>query len=174
MKALGASHIAKMGIIKKNTVEIEIEGYDITLAVKTLPIPKKATEQIEIGYGNDTIYLPGKTKVDGTMDIVLRELWDADVVRTLHAWKKIVFNDKTQTEGKPSQYKKRGSIKKYNPDGSLRMTYVLEGVFPLVVDAGEGDMDGADPVEITLSLSVDNVYPADIDTIKATNIVVPR
>lgn len=171
MKTLLANHINTLGTPMKNNFEVYIPGYDITLAVKNSPIPKMATEQVEHNYGNGKVYTAGKTAPDGTWDITARQFLEADVVKTLLAWRKKVYDEKTGATGRPSDYKvKEAFIYQYDPAGNLLHTWVVEGVWPTVVDVGEGDYDSGDPCEVMVSLSYDLVYRSDRDSFEPVEI----
>lgn len=155
MRTIGADHLNRLGVTRKNHFELIIPTADLTLAVKTCPIPKTVTEQLELSYGNETIFLAGKTKADGTWDVVFRELVKADVIGSLQVWRRSVYNEDTRAMGDPSDYKMNGMVYRYNPDGTIRDTIIVEGVFPLSIDLGEGDYESGDPVECTVSFSFD-------------------
>jgi hypothetical protein len=150
----------------KNNCELVIPGMgDLTLAVKNFPHPKESTEQVELSYGNGTVYVAGKTKVDGTMDVTYRELWDGKVVEKLRAWRSLVIDPVTKRAGKPSIYKFNGYVKRYNPDGTLREKEIIEGIWPTNLDIGEVDYEAGDPVEVTVSFSVDKTYAESVSSV---------
>jgi hypothetical protein len=158
MMHMGAEHIARAGLTFKNNCELVFPSLNITLAVKNFPHPKEATEQVEVSYGNGTVNLAGKTKVDGSIDVTLREFWNGDIVDQLRAWRKRVIDPVTRKAGHPMDYKLNGYVKRYNPDGSERETEYIEGAWPMSLDLGEVDYEAGDPVEVTMSLSIDKTY----------------
>jgi hypothetical protein len=165
-----AEHLSDMDVARKNNFEIVIPAYDITLAVKSTQIPEMETEQVELSYGNGTVYVAGKTKSSGTWDINLRQLLEGDVVGTLVAWRRKVYNPQTGATGKPSEFKTDGFIYKYDPAGNLVEKRVVKGLWPTKVDVGDGDYDSGDPCDVTLSLSYDRAYREDQATVEATKI----
>lgn len=170
MRTIGADHLNKLGVTRKNHFELLVPAFDLTLAVKTCPIPKTVTEQLELSYGNETVFLAGKTKADGTWDVVFRELVKADVVGTLQVWRRAVYNEETRSMGDPSDYKQNGFVIRYNPDGTIRDKIQVEGVFPLSIDLGEGDYEAGDPVECTVSFSFDRAIRTGLVDLVASSI----
>lgn len=157
MRVLNASFIDQLGLSRNDLFELEISGYDLTLAVKSSPIPEMETEVVESAYGNSSIFTAGKTK-GGTFDVTFRDFLDADIVATLVAWRRKAYNVTLGGTGRARDYKVTGKIIRYKPDNTVKSVHVLEGLWLTNYTISDGDYDSGDPCEVTGSFSYDRAY----------------
>lgn len=171
MRSLKADHINNLGLKFQNMTEIIVDGYDITLAVKSFKIPTMTTENVEVSAGNSKVYIAGRTSSGGSTNITLRDFLDANVVKTLVAWRKKVFNEKTGATGRPKDYKTTATIYRYDNTGDVVLdSWIVEGLYPLSLDLGEGNYESGDPVEVALELSYDKCTLSDYDNVAPESI----
>ena len=172
MRTMLANHVSNLGVPRKDMFELVIPGYDLTLAVESTAIPKMVTDANEHNYGNSVVKTAGKTKPDGNMSVKFKQFLDADVVGTLIAWRRKVYNPATGATGHPKDYKiAECYINQYDPSGEKRIAqWVIEGVFPLSVDTGDMDYTSGDPCMVDAEFSYDKVYRKDHLTVQPSNI----
>lgn len=170
MRTLHANHLSDLNLKRANNFDIVIDGYDLTLAVKSTNMPTTETEVVEVRYGNEKVRIPGLTSPSGDWSINLRDLLGADVVGTLIAWRRLVHNDATGATGNPKDFKTTGKIYRYDSAGNKVESWTIEGVWPSTFTVGDGDYESGDPVEVTLTLQYDKAYRDDRSTVQPSNI----
>jgi len=131
--------------------KVEIPALDIISA----PYPKLGVTELEIHYQNSKVKLAGKADVVQDFPLKVRDRLDKSSRKAISDWFKSVYDPSTGVIGKPSVYKKDGTLVMMNPQGEDVATWKLHGVWPKKVEYGDGDVSSADPVEITVDLSVD-------------------
>lgn len=175
---------ANNGILVINEVpEWNAEEGRVTLSLESFPIPKENNAQIEARYFNERRKFAGPANVED-MEIVIKDTVDRDVAKVLLAWRRQVYNPGSLAKfsdgltngwngtfpqeqgavGLAKNYKKSGAIILVAPDGSHKRQWLVEGLWPMSMDPGDIDMTSEDFIRITMTLSVDRVYGATLNT----------
>jgi len=146
---------------RTNHFEVQIvnvgDETDVTMAVLSSPFPTISNDPIEVPYANTNVKFPGQTTFDD-IDIELRDFIGAEIAQTMYDWRQEVFDIESGEMGFAADFKRRGYQYEYAPDGTHLRTWVLEGIWPNSVDYGEGNYDGSDAKNVTVTLSVDRAY----------------
>ena len=104
----------------KNHFEVQFDdknwNSDLTLLVKSFPLPKETTDVNTIDHFNQQIKLAGKTTFDGG-ELVIHDAIDKDVEIMFRAWRNKVYNASKGTVGYASDYKVNGLVTEYKPNG---------------------------------------------------------
>lgn len=137
-----------------------IDANDIQLAIESTGLPSIANDPIELAYGNSRVKVAGQANVED-ITITLKDFIESDIEGALLAWRNKVYNPETGMVGWAADYKRDAEIVYYGPDGTCTRAWTLQGCFPLSLDLGEMNYDGADKKLITMNLSVDNAFRAN-------------
>lgn len=149
---------------RTNHFEVEISGLTgksaetIRLSTQSVKIPSLSLEVIELKHGNSTVKVAGANSTEGG-DLTVVDAIGADTEKVMYDWYKLGFNPETSTVGRAVDYKKVARLIQFSPDGSVKRTWRLEGVFLTSFDPGELSYDGSDKKVITASMSVDKCIP---------------
>jgi len=131
------------------------DGKDlILLSLVSSALPTETSETIEIPYGNSVRKVAGKTTFE-SIPLVVNDFVDRDVRAALMAWRAQVYEPNTENVGRPSAYKKEGSLVLQASDGTLSRKCRLQGLWPSSLNGGTLDMSSAEPVQIELTLEYD-------------------
>jgi hypothetical protein len=132
----------------------------LVLALASFPLPKTNNNPIEVGYLNEKRKFAGNPVFDD-LAVVFNDYVDQNTAAIIWKWRYKVYNPSTGHIGFASEYKKRGDITLYAPNGDEQYNRVYEiiGAWPSQVDPGEIDLAGEDVVKITITLTIDKAIP---------------
>lgn len=133
----------------------------VTLAIESFPFPKQRNDPIELPFLNQTRKVAGQGMIDD-VELVVRDFVDQPVLTTLQNWRNAVYDPISGRIGLAKNYKREAFAHWISPDGGSSRAYKLEGVWPILVDPGDADMNSSEKVLINVQLSVDKAYPVDI------------
>ena len=133
---------------------------DLTLLVKSFPLPKESTEVNTLDHFNQQIKLAGKTTFDGG-ELVIHDAIDKDVEIIFRKWRNQVYNASKGTVGYASEYKLDGYITEYKPNGDGGRKWKLIGCWPSNVNYGELDYETGGYKDITATIVYDWAYRVD-------------
>lgn len=152
----------------KNHFEVQFEDNDLawseqmTLLVKSFPLPKETTEVNTLDHFNQQIKLAGKTTFDGG-ELVIHDAIDKDVEIMFRKWRNMVYNASKGTVGYAYEYKKKGTVTEYKPNGDGGRKWRLVGCWPSTVNYGELDYETGGYKDITATIVYDWAYRDDDD-----------
>lgn len=159
-RAMNALHMANNRAYetqRTNNFEIQIVdvgGEDLTFACTTAGLPNESNNPINLAYGNTNVKVAGTTEV-ADVTVSVKDFIEADIEAIVRRWRREVYNEDTGEIGWAVDYKRRAYIYLYSPDGSVKRTWILEGVWPSSVAWGDLTYDGGAVREISMTLSVD-------------------
>jgi len=139
--------------------DIDPEGL-LVFAVSTFPLPKLHNEPLELQYLNETRKFAGAHTVDD-MDFTFTDYIDNPVALKLLSWYQRVFDLYNGKIGLARNYKSRGDLTLYGPNGEFDRRWELIGCWPSSFDAGDIDMSSGEPVKINMTITIDKAIPAD-------------
>lgn len=140
----------------------QAKGQNVTvLSLQGFGLPNVTVEATE------TMFLNEKRKVAGTVnfddiEVTFKDFCDQNTAQILKSWHEQVYDPSTGSIGLARNYKKNGIIELFAPNGSYSRYYYLEGVWPTLYNPGTIDMTSAEPVLITMTLSIDKAYAAQL------------
>lgn len=145
---------AKFEPKRKNRWVLMIEGIDAYL-IKSTARPTISTEEQEIPFINSRRYLAGKTTF-GTMAVTLHDPIAPSGAQQVMEWVRTHYESVSGRSGYADFYKRDIQLKLLDPVGTVVELWDVKGAF--ITEAGFGDLsyDGAEMVEITLTLRFDN------------------
>jgi hypothetical protein len=130
----------------------------LELSLQSFPLPKSNTNIVEVDYLNEKRKFAGKTMYDD-LSVIFKDYVNKETARILNAWRYQVHNPETGVINLASVYKKRGDAILFGPNGEFERSYELIGVWPSAFDPGDIDMSTDEPVQITLTLTIDKAIP---------------
>lgn len=133
---------------------------DLTLSLDTFPIPKDSNGIIEAGYLNEKRKFAGNPIFDD-LSVVYKDFVDRQTAKILRRWRYEVYDPETGKIGLASQYKKKGWVSLFAPNGEFLRSIELIGVWPSAMDPGDIDMAGEDILRITMTLTIDKAIPRE-------------
>jgi len=126
----------------------------IFLSINNLTIPRDVDDKITIRWGNEERHVSGNTTMED-MPISLHDYVDNALRQVLVAWRKLVYDPGSGAKGLARNYKKKGWIWLFAPDGiQFKRICEVQGIWPTAGVGGNLTMEGG-KVEIELPLSVD-------------------
>ena len=150
----------------KNHFEVQFDdskgtwNKDLTLLVKSFPLPKESTEVNTLDHFNQQVKLAGKTTFSGG-DLVIHDAIDKDVEIMFRNWRKKVYNASKGTVGYASDYKLDGTVTEYKPNGDGGRIWKLVGCWPSEVNYGELDYETGGYKDMTATIVYDWAYRSD-------------
>lgn len=132
----------------------------LTLSVKSVDYPSTEINNIQVSYGNNSINFAGKPTY-GNVTIAVNDFIGLQTERIIMAWSALVYNPKTETIGRASQYKRDGYLFEYSPDGTVARKTQLRGCWPGTVTPGSFSNDDNSIREISVTFYVDVAIPLD-------------
>ena len=132
----------------------------MTLLVKSFPLPKESTEVNTLDHFNQQIKLAGKTTFDGG-ELVIHDAIDKDVEIMFRKWRNKVYDAQKGTVGYASDYKLNALVTEYKPNGDGGRKWKLEGCWPSAVNYGELDYETGGYKDITATITYDWAYRVD-------------
>ena len=147
--------------VDKN-IKVDQSVAEESLTLSAVSVGQIATNVgvLTIPYGNTKVKYAGLPDVNDA-DIVYNDYIGKSTERIISAWHALVFNPKTETIGRASQYKKPGLLIETAPDGTRARVWQLKGCWPSNVQYGVYDYNGGATRQITLTLSYDIAIPLD-------------
>lgn len=157
------------------------EGDPVMLALESFPLPKENNAQIEARYMNERRKFAGPANVDD-MEVSVKDMVDVDVAHALLRWRRQVYLPSSQDQfqfggeignlqeqggiGLARHYKRTGRITLLAPNGEpdYSREWRVEGVWPMSMDPGDIDMTSEDFIRVSVTLSVDRIYAANLKT----------
>lgn len=153
----------------KNHFEVTFEkssGWtnELTLLVKSFPLPTETTEVNTIDRFNQQIKMAGKTTFSGG-DLVIHDSLSKtiDVEKIFRTWRKKIYNPKTGVQGYAAEYKVTGTVVEYDPNGTQGRSWTLIGCWPSSVNFGGLDYESGGYKDITSTIVYDWAYRSDED-----------
>lgn len=150
----------------KNHFEVQFKdgnkewNEQMTLLVKSFPLPKETTEVNTLDHFNQQIKLAGKTTFDGG-ELVIHDAIEKDVEILFRKWRNRVYNASKGTVGYAADYKINGIISEYSPNGETARQWELVGCWPSTVNYGELDYETGGYKDITATIVYDWAYRKD-------------
>jgi hypothetical protein len=146
-----------------NNFEIRIYNMDgttpaefsdlLTLSTDEVGQISESEDAITVHYGNGIIKFPGKVDY-GEVDWTLNCYCEPNVLESLRAWRKLVYDPTTEKMGLPSQYMRQVFFIKYDGQGNPRDVIRAPGTW--IKDLNNGDMQqgGGDLVKVRVTLVI--------------------
>ena len=113
--------------LMQNNFEIRIYNMDgstpaefsdlLTLSTDEVGEIQETEEKIEVHYANGVIYFPGKVTY-AEVPWTLNCYCEPNVIESLRAWRKQVYDPDTEKMGLPSQFMRQVYFIKYDPQGN--------------------------------------------------------
>lgn len=134
----------------------------IELALDLGFLPNESSEEIEIHFVNERVYVAGKPLYEaGTL--TLKDYVDQPVMKTVADWRARVYDPNTGAIGLARNYKVDANIVLFAPDGSFRREWLLRGCWPSAVNYGATlDMATAEQNKIELTIRYDKALPINL------------
>jgi len=135
----------------------------ITVALDIGFLPSESSEEIEIHFVNERVYVAGKPMFEaGTL--TLKDYVDYPVMKTIADWRKVVYNPQTGQIGLAKNYKVDASVVLFAPDGSYRREWVLRGCWPQAVNYGPTlDMSTMEQNKIEVTIRYDKAWAKELE-----------
>jgi hypothetical protein len=183
MNDLSASHLAAQGgafeeqrgnnaILRifdlAENVIVDRGEHLITLSLQSFPLPVTTVEALETNFLNEKRKIAGIVTFED-MEVMFKDFVDMRTARVLKLWHEKVYDPVTGRIGLARNYKKRGEIELFGPNQQFHRFWSCIGMFPTTFNAGQIDMASAEPVKISLTISMDKCYASRAAT--AVNLV---
>lgn len=139
---------------RKNRWVLMIEGIDAYI-IKTAVRPSMTTDEVVVPFINSTRYLAGKTKFE-TMDIALHDPIAPSGAQQVMEWIRLHFESVSGRSGYADFYKRDVQLKLLDPVGTVVELWDIKGAFILSAKFGDLSYEGAETMEISLTLRYDN------------------
>jgi len=129
---------------------IELDGIDAFTA-KSASRPSFTTDPIEIGFINDTRWVPGKTK-PGTVSMTLIDSIDPSASQKVMEWIRLQYDPSTGRAAYSNTARRDLTLKMLGPVGDVVEQWNLKGCF--ITESNFGDLSYEDSAvsEIALTL----------------------
>ena len=124
----------------------------LTLSTDEVGAIQEQQDVITVHYGNGIIKFPNKVDF-ADVDWTLNCYCSPNSLENLRAWRKLVFDPKTEKMGLPSQYMKLGFFIKYDGQGNVRDVIKCPGIWIKDLDNGSMNQSG-DLVKISTTFVI--------------------
>lgn len=149
---------------QKNLFEMTVEGVDqfvtdggyLSLVLTSVSLPKEDSDEIVMPFLNTEIYYASKTKIS-EFTAEFKDFCDPNIMKSLIAWRKKVWDADTHRAGLAKDYKKTATLILYGPEWSIIRQWKLYGVWPKSLDPGTVSMDDTGQVQVSVSFRADKV-----------------
>ena len=163
---MGTNHM--LGIdnyvpLMTNNFEIRIYNMDgttpaefsdlLTLSTDEVGQISESEDAITVHYGNGIIKFPGKVDY-GEVNWTLNCYCDPNVLESLRAWRKLVYDPTTEKMGLPSQYMRQVFFIKYDGQGNPRDVIRAPGTWISDLENGDMQQGGGDLVKVRVTLVI--------------------
>ncbi len=138
---------------RKNRFLFAIEGIDAYL-VKTAKVPSLKLGEVPIHYMNDIRYLVGKHEFD-TLAVTLHDPIAPSGSQQVMEWVRLHHESVSGRGGYADFYKRDIQIKLVDPIGTVISLWDGKGAFLTDVNFGELTYEGADLMEISMTIRAD-------------------
>ena len=148
---------------RKNNFTLIIPLTDTVLLQRSLdsfPLPKEANEEIAINFGNEVRKVAGRANFEN-LELVLKDFVDQQIAQLVVSWRRQVYNPTTGAIGYARDYKKKGEVIMFGPDGNLQRKWKLIGCWPSRMDPGGGDMNAAENNKISVTITIDKAIESN-------------
>lgn len=159
--------LAKYEVMRSNLGYLQIvaptslyKSGDLVLEIKTFNLPIIEFEAIELPFGHDHVWIPGKKAPLGELSVTYWDTADGKVFNALKEWHYAIvdFGDKNKM-GAPSKYKTgKADLFQFLPgeeDKAASRHWTLENIWPLTIGYGAVDKTDGTPIDITVTFKVD-------------------
>lgn len=127
------------------------------MALQSCNFPQITTDVLEVHYQNEKRNWAGKTSY-GNFTFEVFDAIDRAVAGAIDAWHKLVYDPKTGVINLAKVYKKEGTLLLNDGAGATTREWKLVGLFPANINYGQGQMENADKVLISIELACDKVF----------------
>ena len=163
---MSAAHIAgQNGFFepqRQNNALLRIDGLLdpdlLTLSLESFPIPKTALTPIELNYLNERRKVAGPANVED-LEVVVKDWCDVNTRLVLTDWWLNTYDPVTGRIGLAKNYKKRGTVTLYGPNGAFDREYLCYGLWISNYDPGDVDMTAEDKMIMNFTITIDKVIP---------------
>ena len=124
----------------------------LTLSTDEVGAIQEQQDVITVHYGNGVIKFPNKVDF-ADVDWTLNCYCSPNSLENLRAWRKLVYDPKTEKMGLPSAYQKLVFFIKYSGDGQVRDVIKCPGVWIKDLDNGSMNQSG-DIVKISTTFVI--------------------
>lgn len=146
-----------------NNFEIRIANMDgssptefadlLTLSTDEVGAVQEEQDQIVVHYGNGLIKFPSKVTFSN-VDWTLNCYCEPNVLDSLRAWRKQVYDPDTEKMGLPSQYMRNVYFIKYDGQGNPKDVIKCPGTWIGALDNGSSSQTGGEIVKVRLPLII--------------------
>lgn len=165
---MSAAHIAGQdGFFepqRQNNALLRIDGLMsedlLTLSLESFPIPKTALTPIELNFLNERRKVAGPANVED-LEVVVKDWVDVQTRLVVTDWWLRTYDPVTGRIGLAKNYKKRGYVTLYGPNGAFDREYLCYGLWISNFDPGDVDMTGEDKMVMNLTVTIDKCLPGD-------------
>jgi hypothetical protein len=145
---------------RQSNFEVHFYGLPNDAGVETLPmaidtasLPNVTFGELEINHLNERAYIAGGITVE-TIPLVCKDFVNTDIMDIVDSWRLLVHNPANGRMGLARDYKKRGAIFLYGPDGGHERKFELRGCWPQAVNYGgtldQSAKDAMNTIEVTI------------------------
>lgn len=136
----------------------------IELALDTGFLPVEQSDEIEVHFVNERVYIAGKPMYDAG-SLVLKDYVDQAVMKAIADWRKTVYDPDTGKVGLAKDYKVGATIVLFAPDGTYARKWELSGCWPQQVTyGGTLDMSSSEINKIEITLRFDRARPVSLSS----------
>lgn len=133
---------------RPNLFEVQVtrlDGSKMKFHCKAASLPGSVIPAVKVPYMGRSIVIPGDRDYEEWSVTVMLEK-DMTIRRDLFNWKEEINATVGNTGAPPSAIKSDGSVKSYNKDGSVGITFRLIGMFPTNVAGVDFNRDSANSI----------------------------
>ncbi len=128
----------------------------LTLSTDEVGNISETQDVITVHYGNGLIKFPSKVQFQD-VEWTLNCYCQPNVLESLRAWRKLVYNPDTERMGLPSEYMKQVFFIKYDGQGNVRDVIRCPGTWIGALDNGAMNQTGGDLVKIKVPFIISRV-----------------
>lgn len=167
--AMGTNHM--LGIdtfvpLTTNNFEVRVYNMDgtqptefsdlLTLSTDEVGNISEQQDIITVHYGNGLIKFPSKVQFQD-VEWTLNCYCQPNVLESLRAWRKLVYDPDTERMGLPSEYMKQVFFIKYDGQGNVRDVIRCPGTWIGALDNGAMNQTGGELVKIKVPFIISRV-----------------
>ena len=128
----------------------------LTLSTDEIGNITEEQDAIVVHYGNGVIKFPSKVNYSD-VDWTLNCYCQPNVLESLRAWKKKVYDPNTELMGLPSEYMRQVYFVRFDGKGNPRDVIKAPGVWIKGLDNGPMNQTGGDVVKVRVTLVISKV-----------------
>lgn len=129
-------------------------GEELQLHIDTGMNPNPSFDEIELGYGNDYIYVTGKARVE-PLSFTFKDMIAPSTAAILWAWYQEHYDPETGVMYYASNYKKSATLFKADPLGNPLKHWKIQGLWIQSANFGNLDFNASDIVRIEVNFRFD-------------------